>query len=631
MNEFKRVYPGPGKILFDGGKNSKFEKSIIEDNESPDCLNVDFDAGSVGTRYGFSKVNTTSVGTYVCDGLYTRKGSGNAETMVAFFNGTAYGFAGTTFTTIPSGQSVFTAGVRVCAAQMENHAFFGNGSTIPYKWNGTDWTRHGVYQPTAQTVTPTSNAAGTLSGVYAWKIAYVNSQAVEGNPSDAFATFTAALATVRLTSLPIAPQSWGVSSRRLYRTVSSGSTFLRVATIADNTTTVYDDNIADASLGIAAPSDNGVPPVYSAIIYHQNRLFMIGNDGLVWYTNLNEPYTSGALNFLPIGDQSTDFPVGLGVYNNVLAISCQQFIWLVYMPDNTPGNWQIIKSKSAHTSKSPFGLFTYDNKLGFPAVQNDKFVGVGALSGDTTELDASTLSVLTVGSDLKSQRIEPDMFDVVGAFIGNISSIVFKNKAYISLTKGSGSTTNNRVYVMDFSISDLTKKQKEAWAPWTGLNAAQFTVYGGDLYYGTSTATGFVYKQASGVYSDDGSAINSYYWTKEFSGGKVESSLSKDFRYANLLVDLAGAYYMNIAVRTDSDSGDGTSYQIDLNPRGSLWGTMMWGRDSWGGGANQEDVRHFLAGARGKRIQFKFSNQNTAGQRFKIHWMNFTYNLKGPR
>ena len=126
MNEFKRVYPGPGKILFDGGKNSKFEKSIIEDNESPDCLNVDFDAGSVGTRYGFSKVNTTSVGTYVCDGLYTRKGSGNAETMVAFFNGTAYGFAGTTFTTIPSGQSVFTAGVRVCAAQMENHAFFGN-------------------------------------------------------------------------------------------------------------------------------------------------------------------------------------------------------------------------------------------------------------------------------------------------------------------------------------------------------------------------------------------------------------------------------------------------------------------------------------------------------------------------
>jgi len=52
MSGFRRIYPGPGKIVFDGGKNNKYEKSIIEDNESPDCLNVDFNAGSVGTRSG---------------------------------------------------------------------------------------------------------------------------------------------------------------------------------------------------------------------------------------------------------------------------------------------------------------------------------------------------------------------------------------------------------------------------------------------------------------------------------------------------------------------------------------------------------------------------------------------------
>jgi hypothetical protein len=58
---------------------------------------------------------------------------------------------------------------------------------------------------------------------------------------------------------------------------------------------------------------------------------------------------------------------------------------------------------------------------------------------------------------------------------------------------------------------------------------------------------------------------------------------------------------------------------------------MEWGTDSWGGGVDQEDVRFDLGTARGKRIQFKFSNQNAADQRFKVHGLNYAYNLKGLR
>jgi hypothetical protein len=630
MSDFKRVYPPNGKLVFDGGKNNKFEKSIIQDNESPDCLNVEFDAGSVGTRPGFVKVNTASVGTYVCDGLYSRRGSNNAETMVAFYGGNAYTLDNTSLVTIGSAQSVMTAGFRVCCAQMENHAFFGNGSITPYKYNGTDWTRHGVPQPSG-TVGVNSQGAGNLSGTYSWKITYVNSASAEGNPSDAFATFVLTARIARLTSLPTAPQSWGVSSRRLYRTVDSGTTWLRVATISDNSTTTYDDNVADADLGTTAPSDKGEPPVYSSIVYHKNRLFMIGSDGLVWYTDLNEPYTVKTTNFIAVGDASTDFPKALGVYSDSVAVFCEQNIYLIYMTDTDPTNWKTIKCQSPFTSTSPFGLFEYNNKLCFPATQNDKFVGFAALTGNVIEPTSTLLTVNTAGGELKSDRVEPDMFDVQEPYIGNISSVVFKNKAYIALTKDSPNTTNNRVYVMDFSISNLSKNQQEAWVPWTGLNAAQFTIYDGSLYFGSSTDVGYLYKIDESVYSDDGSAINSYFWTKEFTGTKDEASYQKDFRYSNLLVDLAGAYYMGVAVRTDSDSGDGTNYQIDLDPNASVWGTMVWGRDTWGGGANQQDVRLFLAGARGKRVQYKFSNQNTAGQRFKIHWQNFTYNLKGPR
>lgn len=59
---------------------------------------------------------------------------------------------------------------------------------------------------------------------------------------------------VRLTGIPTGGAA--VTSRKLYRTAAGGSTYLLLATLADNTTTAYTDNIADASLGAGAPSSN---------------------------------------------------------------------------------------------------------------------------------------------------------------------------------------------------------------------------------------------------------------------------------------------------------------------------------------------------------------------------------------
>lgn len=47
-----------------------------------------------------------------------------------------------------------------------------------------------------------------------------------------------------------------VTARRVYRTAAAGATFFLVGTIADNTTTLYTDNVADASLGAGVPSKN---------------------------------------------------------------------------------------------------------------------------------------------------------------------------------------------------------------------------------------------------------------------------------------------------------------------------------------------------------------------------------------
>jgi hypothetical protein len=355
------------------------------------------------------------------------------------------------------------------------------------------------------------------------------------------------------------------------------------------------------------------------------------NPNYIWYSELGNPYTFGALSFRKVGDATSDLVKSISVYNDSILVGCSKSQWLIYMPDTDPTNWKTVKVRAPYGTKSPFCLLDYNNKQLFGAVQNDKFVGFAAISGDSVEPTATLLTVSSAGSDLKSDRIETDMFEVQEAYLQNISGAVFKNKAWISVTYGSGSTTNNRIYQMDFSNSDISKHQTESWAPFTGLNPAQFTVYDGDLYFISSTETGFVYKCEAGVYSDDGAAIDSYFWTKEFSGFKQDVNKHKDFRYANILVDLAGSYYMDVGYRVDSDAAVGTTQQVSLDPGGSLWGTMVWLTDSWGGGNDQGDKALDLGSTNGKRIQFKFSNQNTVNQRFKVHGLSFKYNPKGQR
>lgn len=59
---------------------------------------------------------------------------------------------------------------------------------------------------------------------------------------------------VTLTAIPLGGAL--VTARKLYRTAAAGSTYMLLATIANNTATTYTDNIADASLGAGAPSVN---------------------------------------------------------------------------------------------------------------------------------------------------------------------------------------------------------------------------------------------------------------------------------------------------------------------------------------------------------------------------------------
>lgn len=631
---FQQVFPPSGRVRMDGGLNNKFDREIIQDNESPECLNVIFDAGSVETRGGTSLVNTASVGSFVCDGLFTRHDSGGAESMVAWFGGSLFALSGTSLSTIASAQSVFTVGERVGSAEYEDFIFFGNGTDVPIKYKDGEATRHGIYSPNSSPTAGTAPTGTVLTGDYRYKVTWVNSNLVESDVSDATATFTAAGEDIRLTSIPVAPASYGVGSRRLYRTEAGGTSFLRLATISDNTTTTYDDGIADIDLGVAAPSDQGVPPNYRAIVYHQGRMFCIDpSDNFVKYSEIGNPYVFKALSFRRIGDATGDIPQALTVYDNAVVVGCKRSHWMIYMPDTDDSNWVDVRIITQYGSKSPFCTFRYNNKIMFAATEDAgaNFVGFSAIEGNAVQPDVTILTRSTLSSDLKSSRIDTETDDYLDSLASDYTGIVHKKRAYITAAKGSSATENNRILFFDFSRENLMKQQPFAWSPWSGISAADFTVYNNELYYGSALADGFVYMMNTSAYDDNGQAIDSYYWTKEFSGVKGQDNWNKDYRWLNLFYELAGAYFMDYFVRVNSDKGVGDSYQLALDPGNSLWGTMRWGIDNWNAGIAEFENKISLGGYRGKRIQFKFSNQNTAGQKFKVIGMNLTYNLRGRR
>lgn len=59
---------------------------------------------------------------------------------------------------------------------------------------------------------------------------------------------------VELTAIPLGGTL--VTSRKIYRTAADASSYLLLTTLANNTATIYTDNIADSSLGAGAPTAN---------------------------------------------------------------------------------------------------------------------------------------------------------------------------------------------------------------------------------------------------------------------------------------------------------------------------------------------------------------------------------------
>lgn len=111
-----------------------------------------------------------------------------------------------------------------------------------------------------------SHVAGPLEGDYQYWVTFDNDLGHESIPSPASSTVTLTKQGVNLTSIPISADEQ-VTKRHIYREGGAAGLPLRVHTLADNTTTTWNDrsadNLAQAS-GIQMTSVNADPPPAAA-------------------------------------------------------------------------------------------------------------------------------------------------------------------------------------------------------------------------------------------------------------------------------------------------------------------------------------------------------------------------------
>lgn len=140
---------------------------------------------------------------------------------------------------------------------------FNPGANSPARMNGN--TAYGsasddayLAPPGAATAGLAGLGAGLLSaGVYKYQVTLVNALGeTTGGTTSADVTVVDPGADGQAALSGIPTGAAGTTARRIYRTAAGGASYKLLAEIADNITTIYTDNTADAGLGATVPSWN---------------------------------------------------------------------------------------------------------------------------------------------------------------------------------------------------------------------------------------------------------------------------------------------------------------------------------------------------------------------------------------
>lgn len=277
------TFPGPLE-----GVNTRLAPSKLPPGAFVVLRNCELaeDVGILSVRRGTKQLTTSSLGVGpIHSGIRWQYGATpTAETLFVWLT-TLYRLVGAATSPTSIGSVGGSAGERAFVP------FVGPGGN-EYVMIGTDLSAARRYEPGAPTVrtagfpapvaapTAATGAAGVLTGAYQYKVSFVYDSVTEHESSVysvASNQVNPSAQQVDLSAVPLG--GTGCTSRRIYRTkaiVTGSPLFYFRGTIADNTTTTFNDNAADSSLSaVQAPTDNGIPPLARHWAMMKGRMYAL--------------------------------------------------------------------------------------------------------------------------------------------------------------------------------------------------------------------------------------------------------------------------------------------------------------------------------------------------------------------
>jgi len=302
---------------------------------------------------------------------------------------------------------------------------------------------------------------------------------------------------ITLTDIPLGPN--GTTARVIYRTegqasraaVVATSSFYKVATISDNSTTTYNDAITDATI-LADPAPtwatvsagiNVTPPYAKYALIHKERLFLAndpsgtlsGKSTLYWSDVLNPQYFNYNTDYEVIRPDDGDQITVLKNLDATAVVIGKEGTWnKLYTDSASTALWNISAPMSFIGCVAPYSAVNSKNGIIYLGRH-----GIYNFNGQSSELI----------SDVVTDKIR----DIMPTNQAEIAGVFYDNQYLMSYTASStGSSVNDRVLVFDITRNSYAEDTKniDSWAVWD--SGTDF----GTLYSGSSTTDGKTYAHA---------------------------------------------------------------------------------------------------------------------------------------
>jgi len=397
---------------------------------------------------------------------------------------------------------------------------------------------------------------------------------------------------VTLSSIPTSSDSQ-VDQRRIYRTLPGGTAFYLMATINDNTTTSFVDNVSDGLLGAAMSEENDVPPLGKFVEFFDDRVWIgDADENIIYYSKTNIPDAFDTdKKFVSVRrGESDDQLTGIVDYKSYLYAFKRKSIYMIRKKQGGYyGRYEVCDDFGCiapWSLQSTFGLLTFVSDRGweiFNGCQAYTILWSMAIKKtlDTIDKSGSKLDLIIAGPNRSNNEIWLNIPDRTG---GNsaITCVVnyFKNAFY---TFGFHKTPS-----CFMEARDTNKVLKN--------------------YVGTRD--GYLYEAESGT-NDGGTNIDAYVRTSWLTFPRYSQVRLNEYEYEcptdkNLTVD----YYVNFAKtsRATKTLAGSTPAATDQSIRLPI--------------KNESELA-----LNGKYLAVKYSNNEDVGSDLKLNWFKLWYGI----